>query len=258
MNDKYLDFDISTGRKKPENIINKTADCPFCNRTALTGIIDSEDELLLIKNKYNVLGNSYQTVLIETADCQTDFSNYSQQKARQVIHFGIRHWLEMIASNEYKSVIFFKNHGALSGGTIRHPHMQIVGFYDLDCFSGIEEKEFYGYNIAKQADVEFNIAKYPRIGFTEFGIRLDNHEKAANIDAAADFLRIAAHFTLNYQPKCHSYNIFFYMINGRIRIKLLPRYATSPLYVGYNIHLISNNISQVVKFIKEHYFKTNI
>lgn len=254
MDEKYLGFDIATGRQKPENIINTAADCPFCNRASLTDIIDSDGELLLIKNKYHVLADAYQTVLIETTDCQTEFSNYDIPKARRVIRFGIRHWLAMMDSGKYSSVIFFKNHGALSGGTIRHPHMQIVGFYELDCFSGIEEKDFYGCPIAKQGDVELSIAAYPRIGFTEFAVRLDNHAQTANIDTAADFLKIAAHFTLNHQPNCHSYNIFFYLIDGRIRIKLVPRYATSPLYIGYHIRLIPNNIEQVADFIKKQYF----
>ncbi len=255
MKDKYLDFDIATGRKKPESILNESAACPFCDRSRLTGIIDGDGDLLLIKNKYQVLADSYQTVLIETTDCHSELSEYSIEHVRRLFHFGIRHWLDMTASPEYKSVIFFKNHGALSGGTIRHPHMQIVGFYHLDCFAGVTEKEFDGYAIAQLGNVEFNLAKYPRIGFTEFNIRLDKHEEPANIDSAADFIRIAAHYLLNRQMRCHSYNIFFYLVDGKIRVKVLPRYATSPLYVGYNIHLVSNNIRHVVAAIKAEYFK---
>ncbi|WP_429877890.1 DUF4931 domain-containing protein [Fictibacillus sp. NRS-1165] len=32
-------------------------------------------------------------------------------------------WKKSIQSGHYQFVIFFKNHGPYSGGTLRHPHM---------------------------------------------------------------------------------------------------------------------------------------
>jgi galactose-1-phosphate uridylyltransferase len=250
---KYLSFDVITGRKKPESIINKSAACPFCDRAALTGILDQEGDFLLLKNKYRVLADSFQTVLIETRDCKSELSEYSPDYMRRLLRFAMKNWFKMINSNEYKSVILFKNHGALSGGTIRHPHMQIVGFYHMDCFAGITERDFSGRLIFKKNDVELNLADYPRIGFVEFNVKL-NDRKEESIDNAAEFIQKSAHYFMNHQPNCHSYNIFFYLVEEKIRCKILPRYATSPLYVGYDIHLIINSGGSLIKKMQELYF----
>ena len=53
MEKNFLNFNVNIGRKKPENIINTDAACPFCDRSQLTNIIDSQGDILLIENKYN-------------------------------------------------------------------------------------------------------------------------------------------------------------------------------------------------------------
>ncbi|WP_110955928.1 DUF4931 domain-containing protein [Anaerosinus massiliensis] len=249
----YLGFNVSIGQKKPENIINTTAKCPFCDRTALTDIIAEEDDLLLIKNKYQVLQNSEQTVLIETRDCNSELSEYSKEHLYKLIKFGVKHWFKMYASNLYKSVLFFKNHGPLSGGTIRHPHMQIVGLTDIDCYSDLDPKEFEGVVIQRSNGVELNVSTYPKIGFSEFNIVMDDNK---NLEQLADYIHVAAHYLLHNGPHthCKSYNIFFYLIDGLIRVKILPRFATSPLFIGYNIHLIPTNIETIVKNVQKLYF----
>ncbi|MBQ1249295.1 MAG: DUF4931 domain-containing protein, partial [Selenomonadales bacterium] len=44
----HLEFNVNIGRQKPESIINTAANCPFCDRSHLTDIIDCEDALMLI------------------------------------------------------------------------------------------------------------------------------------------------------------------------------------------------------------------
>jgi len=248
----YLGFNVAIGQNKPENIINTNADCPFCDRDNLTNIIDQEGELLLIENKYQVLQNSLQTVLIETEDCDSELSQYSKEHLHKLIRFGVKHWFKFCASKEYQSVLFFKNHGPFSGGTIRHPHMQIIGLKTADCYAGLDQKEFEGIVIDKCDNVEFNVSTYPRIGFSEFNIVMNDN---SNLEQLADYIQIATHYLLHsLNSRCRSYNIFFYLIDGLIRVKILPRFATSPLFIGYNIHLLPNNIQSIVDNVKKTYF----
>lgn len=250
----HLGFNVNIGKEKPENIINKNTKCPFCDRENLTDILDRSGELLLIKNKYHVLQDSYQTVLIETTDCDSDMSAYSKAHLYHLIRFGVKHWLDMVRSNEYKSVLFFKNHGPLSGGTIRHPHMQIIGLKTISYHNMFEPKEFSGIPIDKKDGVEFNISTYPRIGFSEFNVLTDDNRK---IEQMADYLQIAIQYLLgHFNHRCKSYNLFFYLIDGLIRVKIMPRFATSPLYIGYNIHLVPNNLAAIAKEMQRIYFNT--
>lgn len=248
----YLIFDSNIGKNKPENIVNTDAMCPFCCREQLTGIIASEGPILLIKNKYPVLINTFQTVLIETYECNAELSTYSKEHLYKVIGFGVKKWQEMIQSGDFTSVIFYKNYGPYSGGTIRHPHMQIVGLKDVDYTNNLSTDCFHGFVIHEQNGVQLNLAKHPQNGFFEFNVRLDNLE---SINQMADYIQIVIHYLLHYFHKnCKSYNLFFYQINGQIIAKVLPRFITSPLFIGYSLPQVSSRAKEVVKEMQNIYF----
>lgn len=252
MPSNHLGFNVTIGQKKPESIINTMTKCPFCDRDSLTDILDSSGQLLLIKNKFQVLQDSFQTVLIETTKCTSDISEYTKDHLHDLFRFGVRHWFAMIASKEYQSVLFFKNHGPLSGGTLRHPHMQIIGLKTIDYHTTLDAKEFNGLIIHENDGVEFNISTYPRIGFSEFNVLTNDNGK---LDQMADYVQIATHYVLNnFNQHCKSYNLFFYLVDDLIRIKIMPRFATSPLYIGYTIHLIPNNLETIVSDLQTKYF----
>lgn len=252
MSINYLPFDVSIGREKPETIVNQSAACPFCDRAGLTGVIAEEGELLLIENKYNVLPSAFQTVLIETADCGREFADYDKPHLYALLRFGLKHWLAMSRGGTYKAALFFKNHGPYSGGTMRHPHMQIIGLKELAAPPLAAARDFEGLRIDAQSGVEFNISAYPRIGFTEFNICASSD---APIEPLADYLQAAVHY-LRYrlQHRCDSYNIFFYDLGEHICAKVLPRYATSPLYIGYSIHLVPTNLEETATRVRNLYF----
>ncbi|WP_245824041.1 DUF4931 domain-containing protein [Sporomusa malonica] len=52
---------------------------------------------------------------------------------------------------------------------------------------------------------------------------------------------------------CNSYNIFFYHISGQITAKVMPRFVTSPIYVGYAIPQLSTRIPDVAADLKRIY-----
>lgn len=249
----HLCFNSYIGQMKPENIVNKEAQCPFCDRHKLVDVIAEQGPILLVKNKYPVLQETFQTVLIETYTCEEELSTYSKDHLYDVINFGIKYWLEMHSSGEYKSVLFFKNHGRFSGGTIRHPHMQIVGLKNVDYHEHLRPEHFEGMVIDRRQNAELNLSTKPRVGFFEFnGILTD----LAATNDLADYIQVAAHYILNgFHKNCTSYNLFFYHLQDKVAVKIMPRFVMSPIYVGYSIPQVSNRLDDVGEEIHERYFK---
>src|SRR5690554_5570320 len=172
MSDSHLFFNTQIGAKKPNSIRNKDTSCPFCAREQLTDIIDTEDSIILLKNKYPVLENAFQTVIIETDDCLSELSLYSKDHLVKLFSFAIKHWRMMEESNEFRSVIFFKNHSPLSGGTIAHPHMQIIGLKTIDYLENISIDAFQGITIHETEGVHFSLSTQPKVGFYEFHVSM--------------------------------------------------------------------------------------
>ncbi|TLS36592.1 DUF4931 domain-containing protein [Pseudalkalibacillus caeni] len=252
MNSKtHLVFDSHLGRQKPESIVNRKAACPFCDRENLTDIIAEDGPIILLKNKYPTLQNTYQTVLIETQQCDGELSLYPKEDLYRVIRFGIRQWLEMVNSKQYQSVLFYKNHGPLSGGTIAHPHMQIVGLEQVDYHQYVNEEQFEGITIAEEKSVRFTISTKPRMGFYEFNSIMGDLK---DIEVFSDYIQDAVHYVLHhFHSKCNSYNLFFYQIKGKIAAKVIPRFPASPLFVGYSIPQVANRVGEVAEQIKKIY-----
>ena len=109
--------------------------------------------------------------------------------------------------------------------------------------------------IAERDGVEFNISNCPRVGFGELNVVSGADD---NLDTLADFLQIAVHYVKNFfNKKTTSYNIFFYHRDEKIFAKVMSRYATSPYFVGYNIHFLPNNTERIAKEIREYYFDSD-
>lgn len=247
----HLEFLQNIGSQKPKTINNHETQCPFCQVDQLENILAQQDTIILLKNKYATLKDTFQTVLIETDQCQSDLSLYTKEHLYQLIDFGVHHWLEMVNSGKYTSVIFFKNHGPLSGGTIRHPHMQIVGLRNINYQHNINKADFMGIEIASQSSVEFNLSNKPRMGFFEYNVLLHDLK---DLQIMADYIQLAVHYILHHSHfKCESYNLFFYQIDGQIACKIIPRYITPPLFVGYSIPQVASNLDEIVDRIKSIY-----
>ena len=251
MNINLVKFNTDIGSTKPENLVHAESACPFCDVEHLTDIIETDDNIIFLKNKYNVIEGADQFVLIEGRECNSDMPAYSKEKMRRVIKMGVKQWKNLLASGKYEEVLFFKNYGIMSGGTIRHPHMQLVGFPKLKSELLFDEAELRGIKIFERDGVEFNISNCPRVGFGELNVVA---EAGGSLDALADFIQVGVHYAMNhFNKRCTSYNIFFYRRAEKIFAKVMPRYATSPYFVGYNIHFLPNNIERIAKEIQEIY-----
>ncbi len=250
-----IDFDTSIGRQKPNSLLRGEA-CPFCDREHLTNIIAEEDGMILLKNKYNVIVGADQFVLIEGRECQTDMPDYSQEKMRSLIAFGLHHWQKLLHSGRYEEVLFFKNFGPLSGGTIRHPHMQLVGFPKLDINTLYQTEYFSGCPITDKNGVVMSLSDNPRVGFWELNLKAPLPLSSVQTNTLADFIQIGTdYFMHHFNNRCQSYNIFFYHEGNRqIMVKLMPRYATSPLYIGYGLRFRPTNLLETAAKIKALYF----
>lgn len=251
-NISHLKFLFDIGEKKPNSMRDKNTSCPFCHSENLTGILDKDGEIILVKNKYPTLEDTFQTVLVETADCCSNMSTYDKDHMRRLMKFGLNHWIDMENSGEFKSVLFYKNHGPCSGGTINHSHMQIVGLKNVDYRTHLKDEFFEGIKIAGDDHCFLNLSTKPHIGFNEFNIVMDSMSQA---DSMADLVQTIVHYFLNnYSANCNSFNLFFYQWNGKIICKAVPRFVTSPLFVGFSIPQVSNRLTNMAEHMRQLYF----
>ena len=240
-----LRFDMEVGRQKPENIIRSENHCPFCHPEELRDILATDEGgIMLLKNKYNVIEDADQLVLIETEKCGVDMPDYSKAHMRRVITFGVAHWMAMEASGKYGAVLFFKNHGRYSGGTMRHAHMQLVGIAKADTALFPSGEDFDGFPVAETDGVFLNAATHPRLGFGEFNILAERDA----LGTLADYIqKTAAYICGRFLKSERSYNIFFYNLGAKIGVKMMPRFPTSPYLIGYDVRILPNNLEDTVR-----------
>ncbi|WP_119863601.1 DUF4931 domain-containing protein, partial [Megasphaera stantonii] len=132
-----------------------------------------------LENAYPVLKNSLQTLIIETDDCHGDFSTYDAPYAGDLIRFGLVKWRQVKAMERFRrgSVVFYRTHGYMSGGTIHHPHSQIVGIAHYDYHVDIQSCHFSVTPILCEEAIEVNLSLRPLIGFHETNLILSDAQQ---------------------------------------------------------------------------------
>lgn len=86
------------------------------------------------------------------------------------MRFALDCWQQMIDSRQYRSVLMYKNKGPLSGGSLVHPHMQIVGLEQEDGYASLTSANFEGINVWQQGRIAANISTEPIMGFFEVNV----------------------------------------------------------------------------------------
>lgn len=230
MSKNILTFVATTGIRKTKI----KHECPFCSTNKLSGVIDTQGEMILLENKYPTLENTTQLVLIESEKHDGDISNYEINEWECILKYAVSSWEELINSGEFKSVLLYKNFGPESGGSQNHPHMQIVGLKNLNGYESITGDDFSGPILYQEAGVIASISESPIMGFFETNIIWHTDEK---LPIAAKIIQNTVKFVLNqyYQGLCNSYNLFFYKIENQYICKVVPRFIASPYFVGYRI-----------------------
>ena len=154
-----IQLNLKAGKNKP--FTSKKDTCPFCSPDKLTHILEKEPDLIWLMNKYPILTGTWPTVIIESLQHDLDLTDYSAEKLHSVITFGMNHWLDLSHSGRFKSVIYFRNHGPHSGGSLAHPHSQIMGLYNLDYRDNLTPSNFKGPVFFEQADCQCSISYLP-------------------------------------------------------------------------------------------------
>ena len=252
--EKYIVFLNDISKEKPNNFKDESVKCPFCNREELVDIIDEKGPFVLLKNKYPTLKDTCQLVIIETYGCDEHMGEYSEDYMADLMSFSVKHWIEIEKSGKYKSVIFYKNHGPRSGGSLKHEHMQIVGLNKVDYKENLKDEHFEGIKIHESEHCLVNLSDKPLNGFSEFNIIISDN--LIGLNELAHNLKKVVHYLLNnYYVKCDSFNIFFYHWKEKIICKVTPRFVTSPLLLGYEIRQISSCAEDAAEKFKEIYFQ---
>ncbi|MCH4166670.1 MAG: DUF4931 domain-containing protein [Megasphaera sp.] len=235
-----LEYNLDLGKTKPDTVHRDETYCPFCDVAHLKHILEKRGRMIWLENAYPVLKDSWQTLIIETNDCNGEFSDYDPEYATKLIQFGLEKWQQVKDMGKFKSVVFYRNHGYMSGGTIHHPHSQIVGFKTYDYHDDIHPYHLLGTPILTEAGIEINLSVRPIIGFYEVNLILSDKTK---LDRFVRYMQVTStYFRHSFVSFNDSYNIFFYDFpnDDKLYVKIVPRFLTNPLYVGYMIAQIAN------------------
>ena len=228
-----LIFDTAIAKDKPENIRHPHNACPFCEPEQLTGVLARDADRIWLLNKFPTLQATWQTIIIEAATHTGDIATYTPAQNRAIFAFAIQHWQATIARQQFTSVLLYKNFGPHSGGSLRHPHMQIVGLTDVDGYAAITAANLTGYPVISDGQVQVTLSDRPIMGFVEINVAVP----ATALVPLADAVQIAVQYTLGtyFNGRCDSYNLFFYPQGSQIVAKVVPLFNVSPYYIGYQL-----------------------
>lgn len=247
MDNEPLVFDLKIGKSKPTSYAGGQASpCPFENISQLTDIYRQEGDMIWLKNKFPTLEDTAQTIIIESANHDGDISNYSVQTNRALMKFALTCFNQMRADPSFKSVLWYKNFGRQSGGSLVHPHMQIVGLKKEDGYKYIHENNFAGVPVFDDQEINVNVATHPVQGYLELNI---NTYHCLELERWSDWIQLCVQYLLTsmYARPVDSYNLFFYPSNqGQgICAKLLARFTAPPYFVGYKLSQVDDLASLI-------------
>ena len=237
-----LVFENRAAAGKPDDHRRPSGYCPFCDVDHLTDIIAREDDRIWLMNKYRTLRDTVQTVVVESAEHDGELSHYPREQCRAIIRFALSCWDQMIASGEYRSVLMYKNFGPLSGGSLNHPHLQVVGLVHDDGYANVVPENLDGLPVFAHGGVEVAVSTKPIMGFFEVNIAMPRAAGPQTRDAFADAIHVTTWYLLNehHGGRATSYNLFFYHMAGKTICKALPRWVASPYFIGYKLAQVNS------------------
>lgn len=249
MENDPLVFDVNIAKDKPNSYrkVKNNSGCPFCDPAGLTHIFRREGGMIWLLNKYSTLHDTFQTVLIESCKHQGDITSYSVDYNRALMRFSLSCFNQVNNSGKFRSVLWYKNYGPHSGGSLEHPHMQIVGLKKLDGYQFIGPSAFAGITLYQHNGLEVNVCTHPVQGYIELDFNL---LEESSIDEWSDWIQSGAKYMLQVlsNGRCDSYNLFFYPRSDRgICAKLISRFIVSPYFVGYKLSQVDNREKLIIE-----------
>lgn len=230
MTEQPLVYEYRIGKRKPydydfaNRASNTPRPCPFCDVKHLTGIYRRKKDMIWLHNKYPTLRDTEQTILIESSDHQADISTYTVETNRALMRFALQCFQKMARSGHFRSVVWYKNFGPKASGSLRHPHMQLVGFYQHNAYAHISPANFTGYLVGKSGPVEMNLSDHPVQGYQEVNVISWNN---THLNDWADLIQKGTQYVRAVLSHgVDSYNLFFYPVKGGAGTccKITPRF----------------------------------
>ncbi|EKF48750.1 galactose-1-phosphate uridylyltransferase [Thermosipho africanus H17ap60334] len=71
-------------------------------------------------------GFGYHEVVVETPEHSSTFALYDDKQAEEVVWAYVKRFRQLREDKRLKYILIFKNHGALGGASLPHPHSQII------------------------------------------------------------------------------------------------------------------------------------
>ena len=84
-----LEYNLDLGKTKPDTVHRDEKYCPFCDVAHLKNVMEKRGPMIWLENAYPVLKDSWQTLIIESDDCDGEFSSYTPEYALKLIEFGL-------------------------------------------------------------------------------------------------------------------------------------------------------------------------
>lgn len=250
----YFPFFTNTNQSKPITIQKNEAQkprCPFCDYNKLAKnqeVLKAFDESLLVANLYPTIGNTLQTVFIETPNCDANFLTYNHETACLVMRNFFDSYKFLVEKYPDKQIIGIKNAGEFSSGSIHHQHMQLVA---LDhSLQPTNPQNFEGASVFNEGSVRVNFSDKPATEFYEINLSIANEELFTYGEAFETFcllLQGSIDFALSTITKTNSYNLAFYFEADKLIVKILPRIVNksityTPFFLAFDMHFVPDNL----------------
>lgn len=173
-------------------------------------------------------------MLIESADHDADLVTYEPDELHHVMRFALGCWQQMIDSQQYRSVLMYKNKGPL--GSLVHPHMQIVGLEQEDGYASLTSANFEGIMSGNRG--ESRSTSQPNRSWGS----LRSTFQPRKLPAMTHENQLRRIFAVMYPGSSALYperaprwsrrvvQRFFYHLGGRTIAKALPRWVVSPYF----------------------------
>lgn len=245
----YFPFSTNANHSKPITIRKKDTQkpaCPFCDYSELAKkqeVLQTFDESLLIVNLYPTIGNTVQTVFIETRNCDASFSTYDRKTVCSVMRNFFESYQFLKEKHPEKQIVGIKNAGEFSSGSIHHQHMQLV---ILD--QPLQPKDpsiFEGISFFEKDSVTVNFSDKPMTELYEINLAIANEDVFAYGETFETFclaLQICIHFALSSLTKQNSYNLAFYFEENQVKVKIFPRIVNTAFFLAFDMHFVPDNL----------------
>lgn len=247
----HIVLNVKKAVNKPNTIQNNNNHCPFCSFDNLKnehGVLGEKDNMLWIKNKYPVLEGAEQTLIIETNTCEGNLGNYQEEVAKDLFRFAFENRDKMLQTNKFKEVVFLKNSGARSDGSVHHAHMQLVGLKEVEISKAAITDSLSGEVAFENEHTKVLLADNPTGEKYEFAVIWDR--KSEEMDYVKRVQQIVRYLSVFKNGKFQDYNFYFHEDENVKVLKIIPRGYVSIYLLGFGVKQVPNDLKEIAEELR--------